>query len=144
MAPQLNGPTATSYGTKMVNCIARMGLPSYGEVVHASGILTASYIEKTAQQLNGAMAARNGTKTANRTALAAPQLHLRVDAAGGYWLEGAAVDRNALDAALRAAVARDPDLQLVLRSDDDGDYQGFVAALSASRAAGVHAIATTR
>ena len=74
----------------------------------------------------------------------APQLHLRVDAAGGYWLEGAAVDRNALDAALRAAVARDADLQLVLRSDDDGDYQGFVAALSASRAAGVHAIATTR
>ncbi len=74
----------------------------------------------------------------------APQLHLRVDAAGGYWLEGAAVDRNALDAALRTAVARDPDLQLVLRSDDDGDYQGFVAALSAARAAGVHAIATTR
>ena len=57
---------------------------------------------------------------------------------------GAAVDRNALDAALRAAVARDADLQLVLRSDDDGDYQGFVAALSAARAAGVHAIATTR
>ena len=74
----------------------------------------------------------------------APQLHLRVDAAGGYWLEGAAVDRNALDAALRAAVARNADLQLVLRSDDDGDYQGFVAALSAARAAGVHAIATTR
>ena len=41
----------------------------------------------------------------------APQLHLRVDAAGGYWLEGEAVDRNALDAALRAAVARDADLQ---------------------------------
>ena len=74
----------------------------------------------------------------------APQLRLRVDAAGGYWLEGAAVDRNALDAALRAAVARDADLQLVLRSDDDGDYQGFVAALSAARAAGVHAITTTR
>ena len=74
----------------------------------------------------------------------APQLHLRVDAAGGYWLEDAAVDRNALQAALRAAVARDPGLQLVLRSDDDGDYQGFATALSAAREAGVRAIATTR
>ena len=74
----------------------------------------------------------------------APQLHLRVDAAGGYWLEDAAVDRNALQAALRAAVARDPGLQLVVRSDDDGDYQGFATALSAAREAGVRAIATTR
>ena len=74
----------------------------------------------------------------------APQLHLRVDAAGGYWLEDAAVDRHALVAALRAASAGDPDLQLVLRSDDDGEYQGFVAALSAAREAGIHAIATTR
>jgi biopolymer transport protein ExbD len=74
----------------------------------------------------------------------APQLQLRVDAAGGYWLENAAVDRNALVADLRAAMARAPDLQLVLRSDDDGDYQGFVGALSAAREAGVHAIATTR
>ena len=74
----------------------------------------------------------------------APQLHLRVDAAGGYWLEDAAIDRNALQAALHAAVARDPGLQLVLRSDDDGDYQGFATALSAAREAGVRAIATTR
>ena len=74
----------------------------------------------------------------------APQLHLRVDAAGGYWLEDAAIDRNALQAALRAAVARDPGLQLVVRSDDDGDYQGFATALSAAREAGVRAIATTR
>ena len=74
----------------------------------------------------------------------APQLHLRVDAAGGYWLEDAAVDRGALVGTLRAATAHDPDLQLVLGSDDDGDYQGFVAALSAAREAGVRAIATTR
>jgi len=74
----------------------------------------------------------------------APQLHLRVDAAGGYWLETVPVDRHALVDALRAASARDPDLQLVLRSDDDGEYQGFVAALSAAREAGIHAIATTR
>ena len=73
-----------------------------------------------------------------------PQLHLRVDAAGGYWLEGASVDRGALAGILRAAAARDADLQLVLRSDDDGDYQGFVAALSAARTAGIRAIATTR
>jgi biopolymer transport protein ExbD len=74
----------------------------------------------------------------------APQLHLRVDAAGGYWLENAAVGRSALVASLHEAVLRDPGLQLVLRSDDDGDYQGFVGALSAAREAGVHAIATTR
>ena len=72
----------------------------------------------------------------------APQLHLRVDAAGGYWLENAAVDRTALVDSLRAAATRDPDLQLVLRSDDDGEYQGFVTALSAAREAGIHAIAT--
>ncbi|MFT3897502.1 MAG: biopolymer transporter ExbD [Thermomonas sp.] len=74
----------------------------------------------------------------------APQLHLRVDAAGGYWLENAAVGRSALVDVLRTAATRDPDLQLVLRSDDDGDYQGFVGALSAAREAGVRAIATTR
>ena len=74
----------------------------------------------------------------------AAQLQLRVDAAGGYWLDNAAIDRSALVADLRAAATRDPDLQLVLRSDDDGDYQGFVGALSAAREAGVHAIATTR
>lgn len=74
----------------------------------------------------------------------APQLQLRVDAAGGYWLENTAVDRNSLVADLRAAQARDPDLQLVLRSDDDGDYQGFIGALSAAREAGIQAIATRR
>ena len=73
-----------------------------------------------------------------------PRLQLRVDAAGGYWLDNAAVDRGALVALLRTAALRDPDLQLVLRSDDDGDYQGFVGALSAAREAGVNAIATTR
>ena len=36
----------------------------------------------------------------------APQLHLRVDAAGGYWLEDAAVDRGALVGTLRAATGR--------------------------------------
>jgi biopolymer transport protein ExbD len=72
------------------------------------------------------------------------QLHLRVDAAGGYWLENAPVDRGALVARLRNASALDPNLQLVLQGSDDGDYQGFVAALSAAREAGVHAIATTR
>ena len=74
----------------------------------------------------------------------ATQLHLRVDAAGGYWLENAAIDRIELLASLRAAVARDPGLQLVLRSDDDGDYQGFVSALSAAREAGIQGIATPR
>ena len=74
----------------------------------------------------------------------APQLQLRVDAAGGYWLENTAVDRNSLVADLRAAKAREPDLQLVLRSDDDGDYQGFIGALSAAREAGIQAIATRR
>ena len=73
-----------------------------------------------------------------------PRLQLRVDAAGGYWRDNAAVDRGALVALLRTAALRDPDLQLVLRSDDDGDYQGFVGALSAAREAGVNAIATTR
>jgi biopolymer transport protein ExbD len=74
----------------------------------------------------------------------AQKMHLRVDAAGGYWLENAPVDRGALIASLRNASALDPDLQLVLQSSDDGDYQGFVAALSAAREAGVHAIATVR
>jgi biopolymer transport protein ExbD len=74
----------------------------------------------------------------------APQLHLRVVAAGGYWLENAAIDRSALVASLHDAVSRNPDVQLVLRSADDGDYQGFVGALSAAREAGVRAIATTR
>jgi biopolymer transport protein ExbD len=74
----------------------------------------------------------------------APQLHLRVDAAGGYWLENASVDRGALVDGLRAAASRDPDLQLVLRSDDDGEYQGFVTALSAAREAGIRGIATDR
>ena len=45
---------------------------------------------------------------------------------------------------LRSVAAGDPDLQLVLRSDDDGEYQGFVSALSAAREAGIHAIATDR
>ena len=67
-----------------------------------------------------------------------------MDAAGGNWLRGTAVDGKALVANLRAAKARDPDLQLVLRSDDDGDYQGFVGALSAAREAGIRNIATTR
>ena len=75
---------------------------------------------------------------------AAPQVQLRVDAAGGYWLDNAAVDRSALVADLRAAMSRNPDLQVVLRSDDAGDYQGFVGALSATREAGVQTIATTR
>lgn len=74
----------------------------------------------------------------------ATQLHLRIDAAGGYWLENAAIDRTALIDALRVASSRDPDLQLVLRSDDDGDYQGFVSALSAAREAGIQGIATPR
>jgi biopolymer transport protein ExbD len=74
----------------------------------------------------------------------ARQLHLRVDMAGGYWLEGTAIDRNVLVPALSTAVERDPGLQLVLRSDDDGDYQGFVGALSAAREAGINAIATMR
>ncbi|GAA5002151.1 biopolymer transporter ExbD [Pseudoluteimonas lycopersici] len=72
------------------------------------------------------------------------QLQLRVDAAGGYWLDNAAIERSALVAALRAATERDPGLQLVLRSDDDGDYQGFVSALSAAREAGIQGIATPR
>ncbi len=72
------------------------------------------------------------------------QLHLRVDAAGGYWLEGKAVDRGALVDTLRSVAAGDPDLQLVLRSDDDGEYQGFVTALSAAREAGIRGIATDR
>ena len=74
----------------------------------------------------------------------APQLHLRVDAAGGYWLENAAIDRSALVSSLHDAVLRDPAVQLVLRSDDDGDYQGFVSALSAAREAGIQGIATPR
>lgn len=81
---------------------------------------------------------------APETAKPAPQLHLRVDAAGGYWLEGAAIGRGDLVATLRVAAAHEPDLQLVLRSDGDGDYQGFVGALSAAREAGVRGIATTR
>ena len=72
----------------------------------------------------------------------ATRLHLRVDAAGGYWLEDAPIDRDALVTTLRVAVARDPGLQLVLRSDGDGDYQGFVGALSSAREAGVRGIAT--
>ena len=64
--------------------------------------------------------------------------------AGGYWLEGAAIEHGALVASLHAAVARDPGLQLVLRSDDDGDYQSFVSALSAAREAGIQGIATPR
>ena len=74
----------------------------------------------------------------------APRLQLRVDAAGGYWLDGMAVDRAALIGALREATAGHPDLQLVLLGDDEGDYQDFVGALSAVREAGVRAIATTR
>ena len=74
----------------------------------------------------------------------ATQLHLRIDAAGEYWLENTAIDRIALIDALRVASVRDPDLQLVLRSDDDGDYQGFVSALSAAREAGIRGIATPR
>lgn len=74
----------------------------------------------------------------------ASQLQLRVDAAGGYWLDNAAIERSALVATLRAAAERDPAVQLVLRSDDDGDYQGFVSALSAAREAGIQGIATPR
>ena len=74
----------------------------------------------------------------------ATQLHLRIDAAGGYWLENMAIERSALVANLRAAAERDAGLQLVLRSDDDGDYQGFVSALSAAREAGIQGIATPR
>ena len=74
----------------------------------------------------------------------ATQLHLRIDAAGGYWLENTAIDRTALIDALRIASTRDPGLQLVLHSDDDGEYQGFVSALSAAREAGIQRIATPR
>jgi biopolymer transport protein ExbD len=83
-------------------------------------------------------------QSVNREQKSAPRLQLRVDAAGGYWLDNAAVDRIALVAHLRTAALRDPDLQLVLRSDDDGEYQGFVSALSAAREAGIQSIATPR
>jgi biopolymer transport protein ExbD len=72
------------------------------------------------------------------------QLQLRVDAAGGYWLDNTSIDEGALVGTLRSAASRHPGLQLVLRSDDDGDYQGFVSAVSAAREAGIQSIATPR
>ena len=69
-------------------------------------------------------------------------IKLRIDAAGQVVWNNSPVPLSALRNMMDAEVERDPGLQLVLRSDADGDYQGFVGALSSAREAGVRGIAT--
>lgn len=69
-------------------------------------------------------------------------LRLRIGIAGDYALDGQPVDRRQLPSALRAATAGVPDVRLSISSADDSDYQAFVTALSAARAAGIENIAT--
>jgi biopolymer transport protein ExbD/biopolymer transport protein TolR len=68
------------------------------------------------------------------------QMHLRVEA-GGFVLDGRALDAGALRAALADAARRQPDAVLHVSAADDSEYQGFATALDAAQAGGVANIA---
>jgi biopolymer transport protein ExbD len=73
-------------------------------------------------------------------ALPAPELRLRIDAAGDYALDGQPLGRAGLDAALRDALARSPGVRLRIAAAEDSDYQAFVQALSVAERAGIRNI----
>ena len=70
----------------------------------------------------------------------ARELRLLSDLAGDYTLDGQSLSRAGLDAALRDARLRAPDLQLRIAAADDSAYQAFVGALDVAQHAGIRNI----
>ncbi|WP_162301429.1 ExbD/TolR family protein [Cognatilysobacter segetis] len=69
------------------------------------------------------------------------QMHLRVDANGGFVLDGRAFDATALRGVLADTARRSPDAVLHVSAAADSEYQGFATALDAARASGLGNIA---
>lgn len=69
------------------------------------------------------------------------QMHLRVGSAGGFMLDGQALNADSLRAALAAAARLQPDAVLHVSAAQDSEYQGFATALDAAQASGLANIA---
>ena len=69
------------------------------------------------------------------------QMHLRVDANGGFDLDGQRLGADTLRTALADAARRSPGAVLHVSAAADSEYQGFATALDAARAGGLDNIA---
>ena len=69
------------------------------------------------------------------------ELTVQVQAGDLFALDGQAMSRRDLQAALTAAVANDPRLVVKLEVDPDAEYESAVQAMAAARNAGIDGIA---
>jgi biopolymer transport protein TolR len=76
-------------------------------------------------------------KAANAGAQAPKASGLIVDKDGNTYLDGQKLDTASIAAALRGAVARDPDHQVLIGADRDLKYQSVVDVIDLVRGAGV-------
>ncbi|GAB6194766.1 ExbD/TolR family protein [Lysobacter xanthus] len=78
----------------------------------------------------------------NRNAAAPPErAELRIDAHGGYVLDGQVLSAATLRPALADLAHRAPKVVLHVAAADDAEYQGFATALSAAQDSGLGNIA---
>lgn len=76
--------------------------------------------------------------------LAAPRVELRVDASGGFALDGRVLTREALQTELDALARRSPRAVVEIAASREADYQAFATALSSARAGGIEHITFRR
>lgn len=81
---------------------------------------------------------------AGRPDVPPPRVQLRIDASGGYALEGRALGAEGLRAELAALARRSPEAVVEIDASRDADYQSFASALSLARASGVENITFAR
>ncbi|MGY3266897.1 ExbD/TolR family protein [Lysobacter sp. HA35] len=70
-----------------------------------------------------------------------PRADLRVDASGGYTLDGRALDAKSLRSALGSLARVSPDTVLHVSAAADSEYQGFATALAAAQDSGLANVA---
>ena len=70
-----------------------------------------------------------------------PEMTLQVQAGDMYMLDGQAMSRAQITAALEAEVARTPNLKVNLDVDPSAEYESAMQAMAAVRNAGIDAIA---
>jgi biopolymer transport protein ExbD/biopolymer transport protein TolR len=75
-----------------------------------------------------------------RSTVPPPKVELRVDAAGGFALDGRMLSRDGLAAELAALAQRSPQAIVEIATSRDADYQAFATALATARTSGVENI----
>lgn len=70
-----------------------------------------------------------------------PRADLRVDASGGYTLDGRTLDAKSLRSALGSLARVSPDTVLHVSAAADSEYQGFATALAAAQDSGLANVA---